>query len=339
MYTLKQVPADFVVCERSSVTFEKQGVYVYFELVKEGWNTIDLIRKIALFLGVAEREIGFAGIKDKQAVTKQFCSVRANFLGKLEQLKINGVTIRVVGYGNEPIRMGNLQGNAFVITIRNLDSGEMPALVDVVPNYFDEQRFSENNVAIGRYLLRKEFGAAAELIDRFEVREYLLKAPQDAVGALKKVSLRLLKLYTNAYQSFIWNRALSGYILRRGKNVYENEYSLGILRFAANLADFSGMKIPLVGFNQTESEDVLVQEIVSGVLKEEGLSQQHFVIKQIPELSLEGEMREAVVCVQDLAIGKLLDDELNTGKKKCMVSFFLPKGSYATMTIRAMMKN
>lgn len=337
MYLLKQVPSDFIVRERSSVEFAEKGAYVYFELSKENWNTIDVIRKTAQYLGVAEREVGFAGIKDRHAVTTQFCSVRAGFACKLESLTLEGVSLCVVGYGNESIRTGNLLGNEFSITLRNLEKGEIPKKIEYFPNYFDEQRFSEKNVEIGRYLLQKKFLEAAQGIDRVEVNASLAKDPRNAVGALQKVSLRILKLYTHAFQSYIWNRTLAEYVLRKGEQVREATYSEGVLRFATNVSVFKDLMIPLIGFDQTLCTEELINIITEEILREEGLGRNDFVIKQIPDLSLEGGERAAFVPVEDLWIGSVENDELHVGKKKCQVSFFLGKGSYATMVVRAMM--
>jgi len=61
-----------------------------------------------------------------------------------------------------------------------------------------------------------------------------------------------------------------------------------------------------------------------------------FVIREIPELSSEGVMRNAFVEVSNLSISDFDDDELNEGKKKCTVKFSLPKGSYATIVVKSM---
>ncbi|MEK6905375.1 MAG: tRNA pseudouridine(13) synthase TruD, partial [Nanoarchaeota archaeon] len=58
------------------------------------------------------------------------------------------------------------------------------------------------------------------------------------------------------------------------------------------------------------------------------------IIKQIPELTLEGELRNVFIEVKDLKIGKKAKDELNLGKFKVKISFTLSKGSYATMAIK-----
>ena len=73
-------------------------------------------------------------------------------------------------------------------------------------------------------------------------------------------------------------------------------------------------------------------------MQQENITPADFVIKQIRELTQMGEMRKVFIEVKHLKLGRLLKDELNPGKKKVCVSFFLGKGSYATMAIRAIVQ-
>ncbi|MFH1275791.1 MAG: tRNA pseudouridine(13) synthase TruD, partial [Candidatus Woesearchaeota archaeon] len=73
------------------------------------------------------------------------------------------------------------------------------------------------------------------------------------------------------------------------------------------------------------------------LIKKENIDYKDFIIKQIPELSLEGEERQAFVEIKDLEIGKLEQDELNNNKNKIKIKFSLSKGSYATMVIRKLL--
>ena len=107
--------------------------------------------------------------------------------------------------------------------------------------------------------------------------------------------------------------------------------------FVANPREFEELKIPLVGFGSRDMVyDKEVKEIISGILKEEGITPDNFVIKQIPELTLEGSLRDAFIEVKDLKIGKAEEDELNPGKKKIRLTFTLGKGSYATLVVRTL---
>ncbi len=334
MYKLKQIPEDFIVNERSMVKASEKGKYLYFLLRKKNWNTLDVIQKLAAILGVAEKKIGFAGSKDKNAVTQQVCSAEGVARERLIDVKLNDISLDFLGYGDVPISLGDLLGNDFEIVIRNLEE-ERVERVSLVENYFDEQRMSTNNVAIGRALVRKDFVSAVILIDDALVFRHVEEKKNDYVGALKKIPIRLLRLYVNAYQSYLWNETLAAYLRIKGEVLKEVYYSLGQFVFVRDSTLFVDLEVPIIGFG---SEDVVVdstlKKIIGDLMKKEGIDYSDFVIKQIPELSLEGEFRKAFVAVENMKIGVIDEDELNVGKKKVLVSFSLGKGSYATMVMK-----
>ena len=132
MNILKQLPQDFVVKEVSSVEFN-EGNYSYFELWKKDLASIDALMIIAKALKVNYKDIGFAGTKDKKAVTTQKISVRGKLNKKLE---LDNLKLKFLGYGNEPLSLGDLEGNKFELVLRNLDY--KPEFKDWTINYFDD---------------------------------------------------------------------------------------------------------------------------------------------------------------------------------------------------------
>ena len=66
-----------------------------------------------------------------------------------------------------------------------------------------------------------------DLINNDKSNEHLNKAKNDFIGALKKIPIRLLRFYINAYQSYLWNLTLANYLGENGKVIKELEYSLG----------------------------------------------------------------------------------------------------------------
>lgn len=332
MYTLKTIPEDFVVREISTVTFNDIGKYLYFLLRKKNWNTLDAIQKIALILGVSEKDIGFAGTKDRNAVTEQVCSVHGVKKEKLEAIKLQDVTITFRGYGSKPITLGDLKGNQFEIVIRNFDG--VVERISGIPNYFDEQRFSQQNVIIGRNIVKKDFKSVVALIQNLIMEQRLREHPHDYIGALKILPMRLLKLYVNAYQSYLWNETVARYLSRHYTVVKKEKYSLGELVFVKE--DDMSLRCPLIGFDEEIVDKVerVMRDIIRQIMNEENITFRDFIIPQFPELSTEGEMRAMFTHVHDLIIGEMEDDELHQGKKKVRVAFWLEKGSYATMVIK-----
>lgn len=337
MYAIKQIPEDFVVKEISNQKCLEKGKYLYFLLKKKNLGTLEAIKVIAQTLKVREKEIGFAGNKDKNAITEQVCSVSGVGKEKLEKIKLNAIELKFLGYGDKPISLGDLTGNYFEIVIRNLDDFKINKL-NHFPNYFDEQRFSEHNVGIGKALLKKDFSEACSLIDRREVHEHLVQKPKDFIGAMKKLPIRLLRIYLNAYQSYLWNETLAEFLRQKGKLSNEIDYSQGKLVFVEDAKKFLDLEIPIIGFDSADKKiDSDLKLIIKNILSKEKISYSDFVIRQIPELTLEGEIRKAFTNIFDLKIGKTGKDELNSGKNKVKLSFSLGKGSYATMVVKAVL--
>ncbi len=197
---IKEKPEDFIVKEEAQLEFS-EGKYAYFLLEKKNWNTLDVIREIARRLNLKEKDIGFAGNKDRRAWTFQHISIpisKERVLG----LKIKDVKLSYLGNGDKRINLGRLKGNNFEIVIRDCKGIEEK---DFIINYFGEQRFGvENkNWKIGKYLIKGKFKDACKLLDlKVERNDYL--------GALKKEGFRTLKFYIASYQSYLWNKVVDG---------------------------------------------------------------------------------------------------------------------------------
>lgn len=333
MYTLKTIPEDFIVKEISNVPQKSSGKYLYAKLTKRNLNTIDALKILSKALNIKEKQIGFAGSKDKKAITEQVISFLGVSKERLSSLHIKNLQLQFLGYGDQPISLGDLIGNEFIIIVRNLDAFSITK-TPLIPNYFDEQRFGKHNVEIGRCLVKKQFKDAVTLIDEPSCEDHLTKNPTDFVGALRTIPMRLLRLYLNAYQSYLWNETLALYLKKNGEIIKEEPYSQGKFIFINDAEKFKDLQIPILGFGSEELEKDEIRIILEELMRKEALTHQDFIIKQIPQLTLEGELRKAFIKVKDLKTEKEQKDELNPGKKKVTISFTLPKGSYATMAIR-----
>ncbi len=87
--------------------------------------------------------------------------------------------------------------------------------------------------------------------------------------------------------------------------------------------------MPIINFD-TE----LTKELIE-ILKEEGINKEDFLVREIPELVATASDREALLRIGNIR-STWKEDELNKGKLKVELSFFLPKGAYATMLIKKM---
>ncbi|MBT4650929.1 tRNA pseudouridine(13) synthase TruD [Candidatus Woesearchaeota archaeon] len=334
MYIIKQQPEDFIVTEINHFDILEKGRYIYFKLKKRNRTVLDVIKEIAKQLNLKEKQIGFAGTKDKNAITEQFCSVQGTTKEKLLKVNLENVSLEFIGYNPNPLSLGELEGNHFEITVRNLEEFSIEPTTHL-PNYFDEQRFSTHNIDIGKHLIKKEFKEATKLIDDTRSEKHLGNHPQDFVGALKKLPNRLLKMYIHAYQSYLWNETLSTYLKNQNQQVKEVPYSAGTFIFIKNPEPFLELNVPLIGFASEDLEtNEQIKEIIHHSMLKENISYRDFIIKQIPELSSEGGTRTAFIEVKELKIEDQQPDELTPGKNKIKISFILGKGSYATLVIK-----
>jgi len=317
MYKIKQIPEDFFVRENPVYSLDEEGGYSYFILKKKNISTIDAVSILAEKLFIPLKKIGYAGNKDKAAVTEQIVSVKGIEATDIGRINVP-FRLEYIGKGAIPISLGDLQENYFRIVVRNLKMSriKIPSL-EKIPNYFGAQRFSEKNIEVGKAILTRNFGKAVELIDQREVKEYLELHAGDFIGAIRVLPLKLRKMYIHAYQSWIWNLTVDVYLKTKP---LKNE------------------KIPIAGFG-TELEDDKVGVIIKQILKKEKVGLRDFVLKQFPELSSEGSSRDLFMTVRDFKVIKIEEDELNKGKFKAMVSFSLNPGSYATVLIKEVFKD
>ena len=147
---LRAEPEDFVVEEMSEPPSpDKTGPYVICRLTKKNWDQQRAIKEIANRLGFSHQRIGFAGTKDKRAVTTQLISIYKGDPTAISSLHIPDITVEPVGASDHQISLGNLLGNRFRIALTEFDqqkndiaSGELLAgLTGGIPNYVGYQRF------------------------------------------------------------------------------------------------------------------------------------------------------------------------------------------------------
>jgi tRNA pseudouridine13 synthase len=163
---IKQRPEDFFVQEIPAYEPSGNGEHVYAEIQKVGISTFDAVDRIAKALGVDRRGIGYAGMKDAQAVTRQTLSIFGTTPEAVQAMQVAGVTVNWAIRHVNKLRLGHLKGNRFAIRMRNVQATEVVKLQPVVktiqerglPNYFGEQRFGRrgDNHLLGAAIVRSD---------------------------------------------------------------------------------------------------------------------------------------------------------------------------------------
>ena len=150
------------------------GQYLIAHLTKTNWDIHHLVRDLARILRISQTRFGWAGTKDKRAITKQKISIWDITQEELERVHLKDIEFKAIGRSNKKVSLGDLWGNRFRITIRNIDllpydvSQRVKSITDElakgVPNFFGVQRFGENRPVthvVGEAILRGDIKEAA----------------------------------------------------------------------------------------------------------------------------------------------------------------------------------
>lgn len=169
---IKESCDDFLVEEIPSYLPCGSGDHAYMIVEKRGITTLDAIRRIARHLNVAERTIGYAGMKDAAGVTRQTISIEHIKPEAAEGLELDGLKIVSVSRHTNKLKLGHLKGNRFRIVIRGMATNArevVPSVLEIleqrgVPNYFGYQRYGSqgNSHLIGAAMLGRDWQAATD---------------------------------------------------------------------------------------------------------------------------------------------------------------------------------
>ncbi|MBS3176159.1 tRNA pseudouridine(13) synthase TruD [Candidatus Woesearchaeota archaeon] len=168
------------------------------------------------------------------------------------------------------------------------------------------------------------------------------KKTKSWLAAYQKIPANLRELYVSAYQSYLWNECVKELLKRfvDRKKLYIIPYSIGSLLFYKKITLQELEKIPKTfkTISELGNYNEIEKEIISRVLQGEGISLQDFAIKEETGNFFVAHERSVIVKPSHFFCSDPLVDEINDrGKKnffKFIVSFALPKGSYATIVTK-----
>lgn len=316
---LRTVPEDFIVRELPICEPDGAGEHVWLWVRKRSANTEWVARQLARFAGVTPRDVSYAGLKDRHAVTEQWFSIQLP--GKADPdwavAQIEGVEIVRAARHSRKLKRGALRGNAFELRVRAL-SGTRAAVDERLhaiaargmPNYFGEQRFGRDG---------GNLSAAAAMLR----------------GEGPRLERHIRSLYLSAARSFLfntvlaarvrdgsWERAIPGDALqldgRRAWFIADADDQDIVTRVRALDVHPTG---PLWGRGTLESQ------AAARSLEETCLAPFADWCAGLERAGLEQDRRALRVRVSDLAWDWQADDSLS-------LRFALPSGSYATAVLR-----
>ncbi len=160
---------DFTVEELPLYEFSGDGEHIVAAVRKKDMTTWDMLSAISSAIGVKQRDIGYAGLKDKDGMTIQHISLPRNFEEALKTIERSNLKILSVTKHKNKIKLGHLAGNRFFIRLKKIMPSDFQKLKNALmkisnegmPNYFGYQRFGRDgkNHELGRdivYGIRKE---------------------------------------------------------------------------------------------------------------------------------------------------------------------------------------
>ncbi len=151
--TLRATPEDFEVDEDLGFELSGSGEHAFVRIEKREANTEWVADRFAALLGLDPTAVGFSGLKDRHAVTRQTFSI--HLPGRVDpdwsSLDIEGVRVLEATRHTRKLKRGAHRGNRFVIRLRDVegDADDARRVIDAivsqgVPNYFGEQRFGRD---------------------------------------------------------------------------------------------------------------------------------------------------------------------------------------------------
>ncbi len=324
--SIRNKPEDFRVDEIPSFSPAGEGEHLFLHIKKTGANTDWLAGQLARVLGVKKRDVSYAGLKDRNAVTTQWFSVylpgkQTPDVSKLMPKSLaTDIEILQQTRHVKKLRRGSLEGNRFVITIRDCDYVESDkekleqCIQEIreqgIPNYFGEQRFGH----------KTEQGW-----------NNIEKATAWFNGEIKRPKNRNQSgLYLSAARSLIFNHILSERITNKtwNQHVEGDVFMLGNSR--SWFADDSDEKIN----HRLQQFDIHPSGALWGrgrlSTKDESFALENNIAKHYPVLceglernGLKQERRSLRIRVKEL-------DHQWLDESSLRLSFVLPAGSYAT---------
>lgn len=303
--TLKLLNEDFIVTELPLQLPCGEGEHLWLDIEKNGANTAFVAQQLAEAAGVPERDVGFAGLKDRYAITRQWFSIylanstkKGEVLPDLTQLQHPEFKVLSQSRHQKKLRRGDLQGNRFRIVLRDV-SGDRDAIEanlklaasQGVPNYFGAQRFGfeGGNVEQGRAMLAREI----------RVRNPKKKG-----------------IYLSAVRSFVFNEVLA---LRIRQGLWGKT-------LAGDVMDEAGRPTgPLWGRGRVSSADQ-AQALENGVAERYAT-----LCNGMEHAGLDQERRALVASPTDMSWEWPQADQL-------VLTFSLPAGNYATSVLKEILR-
>jgi tRNA pseudouridine13 synthase len=312
-FTFKQNRFDFIVNEIPKQQFSKdKGKYLILHIKKEFTSTWDLLNRIEDILDIRSSEIGYAGLKDKNATTTQYISLPMRFSKDIE--KIETKHIKIIGkYKHyEKLKIGDLKGNAFTINLLDVKDEDLSKIYQSMskiqkhglPNYFGFQRFGTD----GNFDYAKSVVYGDEIINDHKLKRMMI----------------------SAYQSYFFNAWLCKRVQdAKSKDLNKLELLDGDIVYDYTLDKFySAQNIDTLKEKYTKKQ-ICVSGLLPGRKVNRATSKARKIEQQFDDEYIHDKGYRRAAWIYPQNIKNKYDKQNNI----LQLQFELPKGSYATVLI------
>jgi tRNA pseudouridine13 synthase len=314
---IRSIPEDFIVNENLAFEPSGAGEHAFLQIEKTGENTDYVARQLSRFANVRQRDVSYAGLKDRHAVTTQWFSVWLP--GKTDpdwpQFETDSMKVLQAVRHARKLKRGVLSGNRFTLVIRDWQGDKDKTIQQLeaikangIANYYGPQRFGNEGQNVNKAL---------------------------AMFAGAKVGREQRSLYLSAARSYLFNQILACRVSRGNWNqpvagdTYQFDQSHSC--FKSGLPDAEIIR-------RLEAKDIHPTGALWGNgevdVSADALNLEQAIINVSPELAqgliafgVDKDRRALRVNVQDLQWQFINDSTLELG-------FTLPAGSYATSVLR-----
>jgi len=314
---IKTVPDDFIVEEQLPFQPEGDGEHVFLQIEKCGENTEYVARLLARFAGVRQRDVSYAGLKDRHARTTQWFSVwlPGKDAPDWQQIETDSIKVVLSQRHARKLKRGVLSGNRFEIVIREwqgdkakLEQQLQQIKTNGIPNYFGVQRFGHQGQNVNKALSLFQ----GEKVKR-EQRSIYLSAARSYLFNL---------LLDKRICTDNWNQAVNGdvFVFDQSNSYFKTEQPDTSVLERINTGEIhpTGM---MFGKGEQETKDQALE------IEQSIINANQALTDGLIKLDLKNDRRPLRVLVQDLQWEFLADSELR-------LYFSLPAGSYATSLLR-----
>ena len=234
------------------------GKHQIVKIKANNWDTHVLVKELSRKLNIGQKSIGFAGTKDKRAITTQHFSVKTS-RENLSAINLENIELEFLHSSIKPIRLGNLVGNKFKIKVTSSSNNNhitniFSELEGFFPNYFGVQRFGAVRPIthiVGEKIVQGDYEGA--------VLDYLTLGSPNFGGHEGREYLSETKDFTKSLEKFpphmLFERQLLGHLSRN-----KGDYTGAILQLPESLS-----KMLVHGYQSLIFNKVLDMRIKEGM--------------------------------------------------------------------------